>query len=235
MTRLSLGDLRLDVGPSLGLSSITEQVHDDGALGDGLVDLKQVLAGDPAILDSILPGLALLPHANNDIQAVVTQVEALAVTLGAVADQSEGVVLEVVLLGGINQSACDLIRKKFVFLVGIVTHQELLLGPVLTLWGSNYTSVNKLLGISLAFNWRLTVNILLDASEVNGLDTTSLLLDTASESRASDGSRSLSSSAQSNKSAARGRLGGQLAGHRPHGVGETSGRHLGWLWRRGDW
>lgn len=115
MTRLSLSDLRLDVGPSLGLSSITEQVHDDGALGDGLVDLEQVLAGDPAVLDSILPGLALLPHANNDIQAVITQVQALAVTLGAVADQSEGVVLEVVLLRGINQSACDLIRKKFVF------------------------------------------------------------------------------------------------------------------------
>lgn len=106
MTRLSLGDLRLDVGPRLGLSRVTEQVHDDGALGDGLVDLKQVLAGDPAILDSILPRLALLPHTNDDVQAVVTEIEALAVALRAVADQSEGVVLEVVLLKGC-QSVCD--------------------------------------------------------------------------------------------------------------------------------
>lgn len=55
MTRLSLGDLRLDVGPGLRLGGVTEQVHDDGALGDGLVDFEQVLAGDPAVLDGILP------------------------------------------------------------------------------------------------------------------------------------------------------------------------------------
>lgn len=100
MTRLSLGDLRLDVGPGLGLGSIAKQVHDDGALGDGLVDLEQVLAGNPAVLDGILPRLSVFPYANDDVQAVVTEVEALAVTLGAVADQSEGVVLEVVLEGG---------------------------------------------------------------------------------------------------------------------------------------
>lgn len=85
------------MGPGLGLGSIGQQVHDDAALGDGLVDLEQVLAGNPAILDGVLPGLAVLPHADDDVEAVVTEVEALAVALGAVADQGEGVVLEVFL------------------------------------------------------------------------------------------------------------------------------------------
>lgn len=85
------------MGPGLGLGSIGQQVHDDGSLADGLVDLEQVLAGDPAILDGVLPGLAVLSHTDDDVQAVVTEVKALAVALGAVADQGEGVVLEVVL------------------------------------------------------------------------------------------------------------------------------------------
>lgn len=97
MTRLSLGDLGLDVGPGLGLGSIGQQVHDDGTLADGLVDLEEVLARHPAILDGVLPGLALLSDSDDDVQAVVTQVKTLAVTLGTVADQGEGVVLEVFL------------------------------------------------------------------------------------------------------------------------------------------
>lgn len=84
--------------PSLGLSSVGEQVHDDGTLGDGLIDLEQVLAGDPAVLDSLLPGSTILADTDDDVHAVVTEVEALAVTLGTVADEGEGVVLEVFLL-----------------------------------------------------------------------------------------------------------------------------------------
>lgn len=103
MTRLSLGDLRLQVGPGLGLGSIGQQVHDDGALGDGLVDLEQVLSGDPSILNGVLPGLAVLSHTDDDVQAVVTEVKALAVTLGAIADQGKSVVLEVVLVVGISR------------------------------------------------------------------------------------------------------------------------------------
>src|SRR5690606_7192286 len=34
---LSLGQLWLDVWPSLGLGGIREEVHDDGTLGDGLI------------------------------------------------------------------------------------------------------------------------------------------------------------------------------------------------------
>ena len=94
---LALGQLGLDSGPSLGLGGVAEQVHDDGAAGDGLIDLEEVLAGDPAVLLGILPGLAVLPHADDDVQAIVAQVQALAVTLRAVADEGEGVVLEVLL------------------------------------------------------------------------------------------------------------------------------------------
>jgi hypothetical protein len=52
---LSFGELGLDSRPGLRLSGIREQVHDDGALGDGLVDVEQVGAGDPAVLLGLLP------------------------------------------------------------------------------------------------------------------------------------------------------------------------------------
>jgi hypothetical protein len=52
---LSLGDLGLDCWPGLTLSSITEQVHDDGTLGDSLINIEEVLSWDPAILLSIFP------------------------------------------------------------------------------------------------------------------------------------------------------------------------------------
>jgi hypothetical protein len=97
-THLALGQLGLDGGPGLALGGITEEVHDDGAPGDGLIDIEQVLAGNPAILLGVLPRLAALPDTNDDIEAVVTEVETLTVTLRAVADQSKGVVLEVFLL-----------------------------------------------------------------------------------------------------------------------------------------
>ena len=55
MAYLVLGEERLDSRPSLRLGGIREQVHDDGGLADGLIDVEQVLSGDPAI------GLGLLP------------------------------------------------------------------------------------------------------------------------------------------------------------------------------
>ena len=99
---LALGELRLDVWPSLGLGGIREQVHDDGALANGLVDLEEVLAWHPAVLDGLLPRCTILANTDDDVQAVVAEVEALAVALGAVADEGEGVVLEVVLQVGIS-------------------------------------------------------------------------------------------------------------------------------------
>lgn len=56
-------------------------------------------------------------------------------TLGTVADQGEGVVLEVVLLREVGQHV--IYNVKSLFVVGTVTHEKLLLGPVLTLWSSN--------------------------------------------------------------------------------------------------
>lgn len=97
VTHLALDDLGLDSRPGLALRGVAEEVHDDGALGDGLIDLEQVLAGNPAILDGILPRLAVLPDTDNDVKAVVAEVEALAVALRAVADEGEGIVLEVLL------------------------------------------------------------------------------------------------------------------------------------------
>jgi hypothetical protein len=98
-TYLSLGELRLDGGPGLTLCSITEEVHDDGTLADGLIDLEKVLSGNPAVLDRILPRLTVLSDTDDNVQAIVSEVETLAVALRAIADQSEGIVLEVVLCG----------------------------------------------------------------------------------------------------------------------------------------
>ena len=87
MTHFALGELGLNGGPSLALGSIAEEVHNDSAAGDGLVHVEEVLPGDPAILLGVLPRLSVLPDADDDVEAVVPEVEALAVALGAVADQ----------------------------------------------------------------------------------------------------------------------------------------------------
>ena len=92
-------ELGLDLGPCLGLSGIGEEVHDNGGLANGLVDIEQVLARNPAILHGVLPRGTVLSYTDDDVEAVVTEVETLAVTLRAVADEGEGVVLEVLLRG----------------------------------------------------------------------------------------------------------------------------------------
>jgi hypothetical protein len=101
---LLLGQKRLDGGPRLGLGSIGEQVHDIGGLLDSLINVEQVLARNPAILLGLLPRSTVLPYTDNDVETVVAEVQTLAVALGAVADEGEGVVLEVFLLN------CQLMR-----------------------------------------------------------------------------------------------------------------------------
>ena len=96
-TYLALGEHGLDARPGLLLGGVTEEVHDNRTLLHGLVNLEKVDAGLPAILDSLLPAGTVFPDTNNDVEAVVAEVEALAVTLGAVADEGEGVVLKVLL------------------------------------------------------------------------------------------------------------------------------------------
>ena len=90
--------LGLDLGPGLGLGGVGEEVHDNGGLANGLVNVEQVLAGNPAILLGVLPRGTVLSYTDDDVQAVVAEVETLAVALGAVADEGESVVLEVLLL-----------------------------------------------------------------------------------------------------------------------------------------
>lgn len=127
-TYLALDELRLDGGPGLRLGGVGEQVHDDGAAGDGLIDIEEVLAGDPAILLSILPRLAVLSDTDDDVQAVVAKVETLTVALRTVANEGKSVVLEVVLLPVLARLPSGLVLGM------LLTHQELLLGPVGTLY-----------------------------------------------------------------------------------------------------
>ncbi len=78
---LSLGDLRLDVRPGLGLGSIGEKVHDDGTTGDGLINLEEVLALNPSIRLGLLPGLSTLADTDNDVEALISGIETLTVSL----------------------------------------------------------------------------------------------------------------------------------------------------------
>lgn len=78
---LALGEQWLDTRPCGALSRVTEEIHDDGALLDGLIDLEEVCAGYPAILLSLLPACAVLPHANDNIETVVTEIQPLAMPL----------------------------------------------------------------------------------------------------------------------------------------------------------
>jgi hypothetical protein len=55
---------------------------------------------NPAVLHGLPPALAVLTDTNDDIEAVVTSVQALTVTLRTISDQSKCVVLEVVLEPG---------------------------------------------------------------------------------------------------------------------------------------
>ncbi len=79
------------------MSSITEQVHDDGALGDRLFDPEEVLAWDPAILLCVLPRLAILSNTDDYIQTLITHVQRLGMALRPVPDDRHRVILEVFL------------------------------------------------------------------------------------------------------------------------------------------
>lgn len=95
---LVLGQLGLDLRPRLTLSSIAEEVHNNGTSGDSLIDIKKICAWNPAVLLSLLPRGAILANADDDIETVVAKVETLTVTLRAVTDEGEGIVLEIVLM-----------------------------------------------------------------------------------------------------------------------------------------
>jgi len=127
------------------LGGVAEQIHDNGAFLDGLLDLEEVLARHPAILHRFLPAGAILTHANDDVEAIVAEVEALAVALRAIADEGESVIFEVVLAGGSGGKDNNNGRMG-------ARYKELVTRPVVAL-----------------------VDVFLDASEVNSLDTAALL------------------------------------------------------------
>ena len=61
------------------------------------MDVEQIGARDPAILNSLLPRSTVLSNPDNDIHTIVAEIETLAMTLRTVADESEGVIFEVFL------------------------------------------------------------------------------------------------------------------------------------------
>jgi len=95
---LSLGDLGLDSRPGLTLGSIGKQVHDDGTLGDGLVDLEESLSWNPAIFLGILPRLTVLSDTDDNLQSLITHVQRLGMSLRTVTNDGHCVILEVLLL-----------------------------------------------------------------------------------------------------------------------------------------
>jgi hypothetical protein len=92
---LSLGDQGFDLVPSLRLSGIGQEVHDDSTLVDSFLDREQALAGDPTVLLSLLPRFTTFSDTDDDLETVITGVQGLTVTLRTVTDHGEGVILEV--------------------------------------------------------------------------------------------------------------------------------------------
>ena len=79
--------------PDGDLRGIGHQELDDGPFLARLFDVKKVHAGNPAVRDGLVESLALA-LADNDLEAVVLEVEGLARTLDAVTDDGDGFVLE---------------------------------------------------------------------------------------------------------------------------------------------
>ena len=84
---LALSKLWFYCRPCLTLRSIAKEIHDNCAFRDCLVYLEKIGSWYPSILLGFFPGRAILPNANDDIQAIVPKVEALTMPLRAVADQ----------------------------------------------------------------------------------------------------------------------------------------------------
>lgn len=99
---LAGGEVGLDLVPGELLASVGEEVHDDGTLVEGLIDLEEVLALDPAVVKSLLPRATGLADTDDHGHAVVAEVEGLATALGTVSEHAEGVVLEHLLVAALG-------------------------------------------------------------------------------------------------------------------------------------
>ena len=92
--RLARREVLFDGGPYGDLTRVGQQVLDDRRALGGLFDAEERLARLPAVGDGLLPALAALALAHDDVQAVVPEVERLPRTLHAVADDGDGFVFQ---------------------------------------------------------------------------------------------------------------------------------------------
>ena len=88
-------EVLLHHGPDGALGGVRHQHLDDGAAAHGLINLEQGLARHPAVLDRAVPvALESAGLADDDLEAVVAQVERLGRPLHAVADDGDRLALE---------------------------------------------------------------------------------------------------------------------------------------------
>lgn len=97
ITNLALGQLRFDCGPRFTLGSVAEQVHDNGPLGYGFIDVEEISPWDPAVLLSFFPRGAIFAYTDDHIHAIVSQIQPLSVPLGSIPNKCKCVILEVFL------------------------------------------------------------------------------------------------------------------------------------------
>lgn len=139
-------------GQSVSVNILSQRLAITHLLGS-LLNGEEVLSLDPTVLDGLLPGVTSLANPDDDVEAIVTQVETLSVTLRAIAEESKGVVLEVVLelSRAASEHKCQYqhTRRQSICVNWFTPH--LLKRPVVAL-----------------------VDLLLCSSKVNGLDSTLL-------------------------------------------------------------
>src|SRR5262249_33240597 len=83
-------EVLFDLRPHGALGGVGEEHLDDGAALDGFLDVEERLAGDPAVADGAVPTAGFGALADDDLEAVVAEVERLGGALDTVADDRDG-------------------------------------------------------------------------------------------------------------------------------------------------
>ena len=93
--RIARLEILLHDRPDGALGGVRDQHLDNRAAADGLVDLKQGFARHPAVLHGAVPvALESAGLADDDVEAVVAEIQRLSGALHAVADDGDDLVLE---------------------------------------------------------------------------------------------------------------------------------------------
>ena len=90
---LTGGEVLLHRRPDRDLGGVGNEELDDGRLLAGLLDLEEVDTRHPAVGHGLVVGLALT-LANDDLEAVVFQVQGLSGALHAITDDRDNLVLQ---------------------------------------------------------------------------------------------------------------------------------------------